>query len=70
MFFLFSFLFVLKRKATELCMVIKSLYRDIWSGKVFINIYQPISENHFFTIYHQAATMFTVLIIFCYQKGS
>jgi hypothetical protein len=51
-------------------MLIKSLYRDIWSDKVFINIYQPISEKHFFTIYHQAAAMFTVLIIFGYQKGS
>jgi hypothetical protein len=51
-------------------MLIKSLYRDIWSDKVFINIYQPISEKHFFTIYHQAAAMFTVLIIFGYHKGS
>jgi hypothetical protein len=44
-------------------MLIKSLYRYIWSGKVFINI-SANSGEPFFTIYHQAAVMLTVLIRF------
>jgi hypothetical protein len=44
-------------------MLIKSLYRYMWSGKVFINI-SVNSGEPFSTIYHEAAAMFTVLIIF------